>query len=70
MKKIRVDLTAHTSIVVGVNECDDMYDKAAEIAESFIQGNPSFDAYWEVDDGGVDDADENDEVSVYENEID
>ena len=58
MKKIRVDFVAHCSVVVQVKECDDMYDKAAELAEQYIQGNPAIETEWEIEDGGVNDAEE------------
>lgn len=66
MKKIRVDFVAHTSVVVQVKECDDMYDKAAELAEQYIQGNPSIETVWEVEGDGVDDAEEDACVDVKE----
>ncbi len=47
--KYRVDLVAHTSIVV---EANDEYE-AGEIAEELINGAPLKDAYFEVEDGGV-----------------
>lgn len=66
MKKVRVDFVAHYSVVVQVKECDDMYDKAAELAEQYIQGNPAIETVWEVEDGGVDDAGEEENVDVKE----
>ena len=56
MKKIRVDFVAHSSVVVQVKEGDDMYDKAIELAEQYIQGNPQIETVWEVEGDGVDDA--------------
>lgn len=64
MKKIRVDFVAHCSVVVQVKEGDYMYYDAAELAEQYIQGNPSIRPEWEVEDGGIDDADEEDTVDV------
>jgi hypothetical protein len=66
MKKIRVDFVARCSVVVQVNECDDMYDNAVELAEQYIQGNPEIRPMWEVEDDGVDDADDEDCVDVKE----
>ena len=66
MKKVRVDFVAHYSVVVQVKECDDMYDKAAELAEQYIQGNPAIKTEWEVEDSGVDDAGEEESVDVKE----
>ena len=64
MKKIRVDFVAHCSVVVQVKECDDMYDKAAELAEQYIQGNPAIKTEWEVEGDGVNDAGDEDFVDV------
>ena len=64
MKKIRVDFVAHCSVVVQVKEGGYMYDDAAELAEQYIQGNPSIRPEWEVEDGGIDDADEEDRVDI------
>lgn len=66
MKKIRVDFVAHSSVVVQVKECDDMYDKAIELAEQYIQGNPKIETVWEFEDGGVDDAEKEECVDVEE----
>lgn len=66
MKKIRVDFVAHRSVVVQVKECGDMYDNAVELAEQYIQGNPAIVPEWEVEDGGVDDAYDEDYVDVKE----
>ena len=66
-KKIRVDFVSHASIVVELEDCDDIYDKAARIAEEYINGNPICRPTFEVEDDGVDDADESDEVDVYSN---
>ena len=67
MKKVRVDFSAHMSVVVAVKDGDDYLDRAAEIAkvavneQCFRQGT-----IWEVDDGGVDDANNSDEVDITE----
>lgn len=67
MKKVRVDFSAHMSVVVAVKDGDDYLGRAAKIAEEavidygFVRG-----ATWEVDDGGVDDADDTDEVDIKE----
>lgn len=66
MKKIRVDFVAHSSVVVQVKECDDMYDKAIELAEQYIQGNPSIETVWEFEGDGVDDAEEDADVDIKE----
>ena len=66
MKKIRVDFVAHSSVVVQVKEGDDMYDKAIELAEQYIQGNPSIETEWEFEGGGVDEAEEDACVDVEE----
>ena len=68
MKKIRVDFVARCSVVVQVKECGDMYDNAVELAERYMQGNPAIRAEWEVEDGGVDDAEEEESVDVRQND--
>ena len=65
-KKIRVDFSAHCSVVVELNESEDMYNKAIELAEQYIQGNPAIRPEWEVDDDGVDNASDEDCVDVKE----
>ena len=65
-KKIRVDFSAHCSVVVAIDECDDMESKAIELAENYIQGNPCIRAGWEVDDDGVSDADNEDYIDITE----
>ena len=47
--KYRVDLTAHVSIVV---EANDEFE-AERIAEQEVNGDTALDAYFEVDDGGI-----------------
>lgn len=63
-KKIRVDFSAHYSVVVELNESEEMYDEAVELAEQYVQGNPAIIAAWEADDDGVSDADDEDDVDV------
>lgn len=66
MKKIRVDFVAHHSVVVAVKETEDMYEVAEQVAQSYIEDNPSVHPTWEVEDGGVDDAYEDADVDVEE----
>lgn len=66
MKKIRVDFVAHQSVVVAVKETEDMYEVAEQIAQVYIENSPSVHPTWEVEDGGVDDADEDADVDVAE----
>lgn len=68
MKKVRVDFSAHVSVVVAVKDGDDYWDRAIELAEARINGGSYItrDVYWEVDDDGVDDADETDEIDFKE----
>lgn len=61
-KKVRVDFSAHYSVVVAVDDTDDMYDEAVTIAEEYVEGNPSIRPNWEVDDGGFDDVDDDEEA--------
>lgn len=61
-KKVRVDFSAHCSVVVAVDDTDDMYDEAVRIAEEYVEGNPSIRTNWEVDDGGFDDVDDDEEA--------
>lgn len=63
-KKLRVDFSAHCSVVIELNESDGMYDEAIELAEQYIQGNPNIKASWEADDDGVSGADEEEYVDV------
>ena len=65
-KKVRVDFSSHYSVVVEVEANDDMYDNAATLAEEYINGNPAITPSWEIDDGGIDDADDCDEPDVRE----
>ena len=52
--KYRVDLTAHVSIVV---EANDGFE-AERIAEREVNGDATLDAYFEVDDGGIEEFNE------------
>lgn len=54
--KYRVDLSAHYSIVV---EADDEFE-AGRLAEEIVNSDPT-NASFEVDDGGVEEIDENEE---------
>lgn len=67
MKKVRVDFSAHMSVVVAVKDGDDYLDRATELAEEAVN-ELGFrqSATWEVDDGGVDDANDTDEVDITE----
>lgn len=65
-KKVRVDFSAHYSVVVEVEENDVMYENAAILAQQYICGNPAIEPSWEIDDGGVDNADDDDDVDVRE----
>lgn len=47
--KYRVDLTAHVSVVV---EAENEFE-AERIAEQEVNGDTALDAYFEVDDGGI-----------------
>ena len=67
MKKVRVDFSAHMSVVVAVKDGDDYLDRATELAEEAVNElRFRQSAYWEVDDGGVDDANDTDEVDIKE----
>lgn len=67
MKKVRVDFSAHMSVVVAVKDGDDYLDRAIETAENAVNElRFRQSATWEVDDGGVDDADDMDEVDITE----
>ena len=54
--KYRVDLSAHYSIVV---EADDEFE-AGRLAEEIVNADPTNASFFEVDDGGVNEVDEND----------
>lgn len=60
-KKVRLDFSAHCSVVVEVPDTENYEDKAIKEAENYLFGNPSVYVNWELDDGGIDDADEDDE---------
>ena len=64
MRNVRVYFSAHISIVARVEDGDDYFDRAAELAEDYLNGNPSIHPVWEIDDDGIEDehADENAEV--------
>lgn len=66
MKKVRVDFVAHYSVVVAMKEGEDIYDKAVELAESYVKNSPSVRPSWEVEDDGVDDAEADADVDVEE----
>lgn len=67
MKKVRVDFSAHMPVVVAVKDGDDYLDRAIETAEEAVNElRFTQSARWEVDDGGVDDADDTDEVDITE----
>lgn len=65
-KKIRVDFRAQYSVVVEVEANDAMYDNATILAQQYICGNPAITPSWEIEENGVDDADDNDDVDVRE----
>ena len=52
--KYRVDLTAHVSVVV---EADNEYE-AERIAEQEVNGDKELDAYFEVDNEGIEEINE------------
>lgn len=65
-KKVRVDFSAHIYIVVAVEDGDDYLDRASNLAKEYVVDNQSLRTVWELDDGGVDDANEEDDVDVTE----
>lgn len=62
-KKFRLDFSAHTSVVVAVNDCDEelMEEEAIRIAQEHLHRR-GVEASWELDDGGLDDADDSEEA--------
>ena len=62
-KKFRLDFSAHTSVVVAVDDCDEelMEEKAIRIAQEYLHRR-GVEASWELDDGGLDDADDSEEA--------
>lgn len=66
MKKVIVDFSAHISVVVEVKDGDSYLGRAAELAERYVRGNSSIKPYWELDDGGIEDADDEEIVDVKE----
>ena len=61
VKKVRVDFSAHYSVVVAVEDSYDYYDKAANIAEKYMNGNSVY-PMWDVDDDGVYDVDDSEKA--------
>ncbi len=56
--KYRVDFSAHQSVVVEVPDSEDAEEQAISLAEQYIYDLcPS----WEVDDGGIEEVDEDEE---------
>ena len=70
-KKVRLDFSAHCSVVVEVPDVDNYEDEAVELAENYLSGNNNVYVSWELDDGGIEDADEDDEAinSIEDEEI-
>ena len=68
MKKIRVDFVAHISVVVDVNESEDAYEVAEELAQTYVDCNPSIKAKWQIEDGGINDAGEYDSIDISQND--
>ena len=61
-KKIRLDFSAHVSVVVAVDDEEDMMeDKALEIAEDYLATRGCIPT-WELDDGGIDEVDDTEEA--------
>lgn len=60
--KYRVDFSAHQSVVVEVTDTEDAEEKAMELAEKYIY---NFCPSWEIDDGGIEEADPEDEPINY-----
>lgn len=75
-RKVRLDFSAHCSVVVEVPDTENYEEEAIKEAENYLFGNPSVYVSWELDDGGIDDADEDDEpvnsvdIEEYEDEDD
>lgn len=67
-KKFRLDFSAHTSVVVAVDDSDEelMEEEAIRIAQEYLLSG-GVETSWELDDGGLDDADDSEEA-VNENE--
>jgi len=56
--KYRVDFSAHQSVVVEVPDTEYSEEEAIKLAERYVYDMcPS----WEVDDGGIEEAEDNDE---------
>lgn len=64
MKKIkyRVDFSAHQSVVVEVPDTEYSEEEAIKLAEKYID---NMCPYWEVDDGGIEEAGEDEEPINY-----
>lgn len=60
--KYRVDFSAHHSIVVSVPESENDEDEAIKLAEKYIT---NIVPDWEMDDGGIEEADEDEEPENY-----
>lgn len=65
MKKVRVDFVAHMSLVVAVEDGVDYLNRAVDVALEHVY-DADYTPVWEVEDDGVDDAKETDDVDVTE----
>ena len=67
--KYRLDFSAHKSIVVEVPDTEYSEEKAIEIAERYMTGNDVY-AEWEMDDGGIEEIDEDSGTPVNDVNLD
>lgn len=67
-KKFRLDFSAHTSVVVAVDDCDEelMEEEAIRVAQEYLLRG-GIETTWELDDGGFDDVDDSEEAVNDEN---
>lgn len=63
-KKVRLDYTAHISVVVEVPNDEDWFDNAISVAADYLYGYRGVKAkpMWELDDGGVEEVGKEEEA--------
>lgn len=59
-RKIRLDFVAHYSVVVEVPDDENSEENAITVAEDYMNSNGLY-FTWELEDGGIEDAEDNEE---------
>ncbi len=58
----RVDLVSHYTVVVNASS----EEKAIKLAEKYVNENPAVSPYFEFEDGGIEETDDNTEITEEE----